>query len=62
MEMDGSHLSLQDVETLRVVASESTGERALLRLGREDLEAGITTVRDLGNSGANVRRGVATRD
>jgi len=32
-----------------------TAERALLgaKLGREDLEAGITTVRDLGNSGLN---------
>ncbi|HXJ88994.1 MAG TPA: amidohydrolase family protein [Candidatus Binatia bacterium] len=54
-EMDGSNLSLQDVEMLRIVATESTAERALLgaKLGREDLEAGITTVRDVGNSGVN---------
>jgi imidazolonepropionase-like amidohydrolase len=54
-EMDGSNLSLQDVEMLRIVATQSTAERALLgvKLGREDLEAGITTVRDVGNSGVN---------
>ncbi|HKV23803.1 MAG TPA: amidohydrolase family protein [Candidatus Acidoferrum sp.] len=54
-EMDGSNLSLQDVEMLRIVATQSTAERALLgaKLGREDLESGITTVRDLGNSGVN---------
>ncbi len=54
-EMDGTNLLLQDVETLRIVATQSTAERALLgaKLGREDLEAGITTVRDVGNSGVN---------
>lgn len=54
-EMDGSNLTLQDVEMLKIVATESTAERALLgaKLGREDLEAGITTVRDVGNSGVN---------
>jgi len=54
-QMDGSNLSLQDVEMLRIVATQSTAERALLgaKLGREDLEAGITTVRDVGNSGVN---------
>lgn len=54
-EMDGSNLSLQDVEMLRIVATQSTAERALLgvKLAREDLEAGITTVRDVGNSGVN---------
>ncbi len=54
-EMDGSNLSLQDVEWLRIVATQSTAERALLgaKLGREDLESGITTVRDVGNSGVN---------
>jgi imidazolonepropionase-like amidohydrolase len=54
-QMDGSNLSLQDVEMLRIVATQSTAERALLgaKLGREDLEVGITTVRDLGNSGVN---------
>ena len=54
-EMDGTNVSLQDVEMLRVVATQSTAQRALLgaKLGREDLEAGITTVRDLGNSGVN---------
>lgn len=55
LEMDGTNLSLQDVEMLRVVATQSTAERALrgAKLGREDLEAGITTVRDVGNSGVN---------
>lgn len=54
-EMDGTNLALQDVEMLRIVATQSTAERALLgaKLGREDLEAGITTVRDVGNSGVN---------
>jgi len=54
-EMDGSNVTLQDVEMLRIVATQSTAERALLgaKLGREDLESGITTVRDLGNSGIN---------
>lgn len=54
-EMDGTNLTLQDVEMLRIVATQSTAERALLgaKLGREDLEAGITTVRDVGNSGMN---------
>ncbi len=54
-QMDGANLSLQDVEMLRIVATQSTAERALLgaKLGREDLEAGITTVRDVGNSGVN---------
>jgi imidazolonepropionase-like amidohydrolase len=51
-EMDGSKV-LED--WLRIVATQSTAERALLgaKLGREDLEAGITTVRDVGNSGVN---------
>jgi imidazolonepropionase-like amidohydrolase len=55
LEMDGRNVSLQDVEMLKVVATESTAERALLgaKLAREDLEAGITTVRDVGNSGVN---------
>ena len=54
-EMDGTNVTLQDVEMLRIVATQSTALRALLgaKLGREDLEAGITTVRDLGNSGVN---------
>ncbi|HEV8433301.1 MAG TPA: amidohydrolase family protein [Thermoanaerobaculia bacterium] len=53
--MDGANLNHQDLEALRIVASQSTAERALLgaKLGREDLEAGITTVRDVGNSGVN---------
>ncbi|WP_342377455.1 amidohydrolase family protein [Myxococcus stipitatus] len=44
------------------VARRSTAERALLgaKLGREVLEAGVTTVRDLGNSGVN--GDVALRD
>jgi len=54
-EMDGSNLSLQDLEMLRIAATQSTAEQALLgvKLAREDLEAGITTMRDVGNSGAN---------
>ena len=54
-EMDGTNVTLQDVEMLRIVATQSTAQRALLgaKLGREDLEVGITTVRDLGNSGVN---------
>jgi hypothetical protein len=54
LEMDGTNLTLQDVAMLRMVATQSTAERALLgaKLGREDLEAGITTVRDVGNSGS----------
>jgi imidazolonepropionase-like amidohydrolase len=54
-EMDGTNVSLQDIEMLRIVATQSTAERALLgaKLAREDLEAGITTVRDVGNSGVN---------
>ncbi|HTS38156.1 MAG TPA: amidohydrolase family protein [Candidatus Solibacter sp.] len=61
-EMDGTNVSLQDVEMLKIVATESTAHRALMgaKLGREDLEAGITTVRDLGNSGVN--GDVALRD
>lgn len=44
------------------VAQMSPAERALLgaKMGREDLEAGITTVRDVGNSGIN--GDVALRD
>lgn len=54
-EMDGTNLTLQDVEMLRIVATQSTAERALLgaKNGRDDLDAGITTVRDVGNSGVN---------
>ena len=54
-EMDGSNLTLQDIAMLKIVATQSTAERALLgaKLAREDLEAGITTVRDVGNSGVN---------
>jgi imidazolonepropionase-like amidohydrolase len=61
-EMDGTNLTLQDVEMLRIVSTQSTAQRALLgaKLGREDLESGITTVRDLGNSGVN--GDVALRD
>jgi imidazolonepropionase-like amidohydrolase len=55
LEMDGANLSLQDIAMLKAVATQSTAERALhgAKLAREDLEAGITTVRDLGNSGVN---------
>jgi imidazolonepropionase-like amidohydrolase len=61
-EMDGSNVTLQDVEMLRIVATQSTAERALLgaKLAREVLDSGITTVRDLGNSGVN--GDVALRD
>jgi imidazolonepropionase-like amidohydrolase len=54
-EMDGTNLTLQDLEWLRIVATQSTAQRALLgaKHAREDLEAGITTVRDVGNSGVN---------
>ena len=42
-----------DPNMLMTVATMSTAKRALLgaKMGREDLEAGITTVRDVGNSG-----------
>lgn len=51
-----------DNNMLVTVATMSTARRALLgaAMGREDLEAGITTVRDLGNSGLN--GDVALRD
>jgi len=44
-----------DENMILTVTSQSTATRALLgaAMGREDLEAGITTVRDLGNSGWN---------
>jgi imidazolonepropionase-like amidohydrolase len=51
-----------DPNLLLTVGQMSTAKRALLgvKMGREDLEAGITTVRDLGNSGRN--GDVALRD
>jgi imidazolonepropionase-like amidohydrolase len=51
-----------DNNAVLTVAQMSTAERALLgaKMGREDLEAGITTVRDVGNSGIN--GDVALRD
>ncbi|HKP10830.1 MAG TPA: amidohydrolase family protein, partial [Blastocatellia bacterium] len=51
-----------DVNMILTVTQMSTAKRALLgaAMGREDLEAGITTVRDLGNSGYN--GDVALRD
>ncbi len=44
-----------DNNMVLTVAQMSPAERALLgaKMGREDLEAGITTVRDVGNSGVN---------
>ncbi|MGZ3456942.1 MAG: amidohydrolase family protein [Archangium sp.] len=56
-----SHLLLNDdpnlgiANTVATVAQMSPADRALMgvKLGQEDLEAGITTVRDLGNSGIN---------
>src|SRR2546422_170222 len=52
----------EDSNMLLTVVKMSTAKRALLgaAMGREDLEAGITTVRDLGNSGFN--GDVALRD
>jgi imidazolonepropionase-like amidohydrolase len=51
-----------DPNMLLTVAAMGTVRRALLgaQMGRQDLEAGITTVRDLGNSGLN--GDVALRD
>src|SRR5205085_12284781 len=58
---DGA-LGGDDVNMILTVTQMSTAKRALLgaAMGREDLEAGITTVRDLGNSGYN--GDVALRD
>jgi imidazolonepropionase-like amidohydrolase len=55
-------LGADDNNMVLTVATMSTAERALLgaKMGREDLEAGITTVRDVGNSGIN--GDVALRD
>ena len=51
-----------DPNMILTVATMSAAKRALLgaKMGREDLEAGITTVRDVGNSGFN--GDVALRD
>lgn len=51
-----------EIEMLLTIAQLSTAKRALLgaAMAREDLDAGITTVRDLGNSGWN--GDVALRD
>jgi len=45
----------EDENMVLTVAQMSPAERALLgaKMGREDLDAGITTVRDVGNSGIN---------
>ena len=53
LNFDGS--VAEDSNMLLTVSQMSTAKRALLgaAMGREDLEAGITTVRDLGNSGHN---------
>lgn len=50
-----SALGDDDPNMVLTVAQMSTAERALLgaKMGREDLESGITTVRDVGNSGVN---------
>jgi len=58
---DGS-LGGDDSNMILTVTQMSAAKRALLgaAMGREDLEAGITTVRDLGNSGLN--GDVALRD
>jgi len=54
-QMDGTKVMSQELEMLRIVATQSTAERALMgaKLAKEVLEAGITSVRDLGNSGVN---------
>ena len=56
------HLPGEDEAMLLTVAQMSTAKRALLgvKMGMEDLLAGITSVRDLGNSG--VSGDVAVRD
>jgi imidazolonepropionase-like amidohydrolase len=56
------NLGDDDPNMLLTVAQMSTAKRALLgvKMAREDLEAGITAVRDLGNSGHN--GDVALRD
>jgi len=61
MEYDGA-LNGDDPNMILTVTQMSTAKRVLLgaRMGREDLEAGITTVRDVGNSGWN--GDVALRD
>jgi imidazolonepropionase-like amidohydrolase len=58
---DGA-LGEDDPNMVLTVAGLSPAKRALLgaKMGREDLEAGITTVRDVGNSGLN--GDVALRD
>jgi imidazolonepropionase-like amidohydrolase len=55
LETDESKPPFEGSEMLQIVATQSTADRALLgvKLAREDLEAGITTVRDVGNSGVN---------
>jgi imidazolonepropionase-like amidohydrolase len=55
LQLDGTDVRAPDAGMLQFVARTSTAERALLgaKFGREDLESGITTVRDLGNSGVN---------
>ena len=55
-------LAGDDPNMVLTVAQMSPAKRALLgaKMGREDLEAGITTVRDVGNSGVN--GDVALRD
>ena len=57
-----SKLAGDDPNMALTVSGMSTASRALLgaQMGRQDLEAGITTVRDVGNSGVN--GDVALRD
>ncbi|HKQ99947.1 MAG TPA: amidohydrolase family protein [Pyrinomonadaceae bacterium] len=54
MNYDGA-VGSDEPNMILTVTQMSTARRALLgaKMGREDLEAGITTVRDLGNSGVN---------
>lgn len=61
MNYDGA-IGSDDPNMILTVTQMSTASRALLgaKMGRENLEAGITTVRDLGNSGIN--GDVALRD
>jgi len=54
-ELDGAKSIQEGDDWLQIVATQSTAQRALVgaKNGRDDLEAGITTVRDVGNSGVN---------
>ena len=63
LQNDSGQLGGDDPNMLLTVTTMSTAKRALLgaKTGREDLEAGITTVRDVGNSGSAATSRSATR-